>query len=158
MPKQDLDALIVLADDVRTEIVQAQKVIVEALTGPPNPALQAQLDALQQAITNPPDTGVPQQLAEVLAVLTRPAPKALRPSWQWMAAGLLTGVLCWGAGWGVARWESGKVSREAALMRAMDSILVERYALLPVPVQQSLTQVYKQFDFQDPGQRKRGAK
>jgi hypothetical protein len=150
--KKDLDELIVLADDVRTEIVQAQKVIVEALTGPPNPTLQAQLDALAQAVANPPDMGIPAQLDEVLALLTRPVPPRRRV-YVWPSAVTLALVLGLVGGW-TSAWCPGDVRTEATLMRQLDGILVDKYDTLPVGVQHTVNGAYVKVGLQPPGQRK----
>lgn len=158
LPDDKLDALLVVIDDAKCEVIEASKLITTAMAAPPPAVLQAQLDALMQAVTNPPDTGVPQQLEEVLALLTREAPKPRRPSWPWVGAELLAGMLCVGVGWIAARWGSGRVVREAALMRQLDPTLAAHYGTLPAPVQGALEQAYRQANLQSPGQRKRGAK
>jgi hypothetical protein len=158
LPDDKLDALLVVIDDAKCEVIEASKLITTALAGPPHTLLQAQLDALMQAVTNPPDTGVPQQLEEVLALLMRPASKPRRPTWQWVGAGLLAGILCVGIGWAVARWGSGGGVREAALMRQLDPALAVHYSTLPAPVQSAIEQAYRQANLQSPGQRTKGAK
>jgi hypothetical protein len=158
LTKRDWDAGLVLMDDVRNELLEVKKDILTALAAPPHTALQAQLDALAQAITNPPDTGVGAQLDEVIALLTPPLPPS-KPWWvRWQYGVILAALMGIGGGWIGGQWPQQQAGREAKLMRQMDTLLVERYAQLPTAVQQGLSSLYKQFDFQDPGQRKRGTK
>jgi hypothetical protein len=152
LTKHEWDAFMVLMEDVRTEVIEAQKRITEALAAPPHAALQAQLDGLARAVANPPDTGVSAQLDEVLALLTRPAPRR-QPAVVWPAAVPLALVLGLAGGWVTARCPQD-VRTEATLMRQIDSLLVDKYDALPAGVQASVNGAYAKVSLQTPGQRK----
>jgi hypothetical protein len=149
LTKQEWDVFMVLMDDVRTEVIEAAK----AITGPPNPTLQAQLDALAQAVANPPDTGIPAQLDEVLAILTAPTPRRRFPYYAWPAAVVLAGVVGLVGGWASARCPQD-VRTEATLMRQLDPVLVDKYDAMAPALQSAVNGVYAKVGLQPPGQRK----
>ena len=152
LPADKMDALLVVIDDARCEVIEAQKLIIAALTGPPNAALQAQLDAVAQAVANPPDTGVPAQLDEVLALLTRPAPTR-RFVYVWPAAVTMALLLGLAGGWTSARCPR-EVRTEATLMRQLDPVLVEKYDAMTPALQSAVSAVYAKVGLRPPGQRK----
>ena len=83
---EDLAALMTLADDVRCEIIEAQKAIAAALQGPIHAELQTRLDALWTVVTQPPENPAVPLLEEVIACLTpKPVSHAWWYPWRWPA-------------------------------------------------------------------------
>lgn len=148
------DAIAVLMDDCRTEIVEAAKRITTAMSEPPHAALQTALDALSAAILHPPEDAALPLLDEIVALLTpRTVP---RPWWhrgRWPAAVVLAAGLGLGAGWwtfapprDLAIW--------AALGSQVDRVLIEQSLALPSSLQQALASVYRGLHIQPPAERK----
>jgi hypothetical protein len=153
VPQEDLQGLMALLDDVRCEVIEAQKQIATAKSGIPD-GLQAQLDAIWSAVSHPvPDASLP-LLEELLQVLApKPVTRPWWHRWVWPSAGVLLGVLCFGLGW----WQ-GSPTREARLWgtlgQQVDRVLVEQYLGLSRSAQEALNKLYRDLRMVTPGDRK----
>jgi hypothetical protein len=85
--------------------------------------------------------------------VTRPAVPVSPPGWHRWVLGGCAGVLLLG---GVAAWWCWPDSRYTALARGLDSVLAQRYSVLPGSVQEQVNALYGQVGFASPGQRQKG--
>jgi hypothetical protein len=148
LTKEQWDACMVLMDDVRAEIVEAQKTLAASV--PQTQALTLAIDAtcatLLRRLDEPVVPGLQGALDEILQVMRA---ERQRPRLNWKRLAGLGGalVLLSGfAGWYVA-YTPRLVRQQATLMQHINAVLLERQSALPADLKAKLGAVYTQQGF-----------
>src|SRR2546422_5730156 len=89
----DLDAIAVLIDDARTEIIQATKVITEAINRPADPTLMGTLNTIVRQLDTPHDAKLQPLLEDLQHTLNQRRASRRLPWWLWPASIALAGLL-----------------------------------------------------------------
>jgi hypothetical protein len=154
MTAEDLQGLMTLMDDVRCDIIEAQKqiaaahVITDSMAQVQDftQAIQKTCDTLLRRLEEPVVPGLQGSLDEILQV-TR-AEKQAAPLQTKRLAGLAVGLalLSGACGWYVGHTPTVVVQR-ARLMESVHAVLMERPALVPAELKTKLAAVYGQHGF-----------
>src|SRR5262245_47846620 len=123
----DIAAFITLLDDVRCDLLEAQKALVGIDKQSTMQDLQVQLDNIWRVLTHPPESSAVPLLQEVLQVLV---PRRTTSPWwhRWCWPGAV--VLAAGLGLALGAWTmrpGADMQAWAMLGQRLDGVLVEQY-------------------------------
>jgi hypothetical protein len=154
MTVEDLQGCMTLMDDVRCDIIEAQKqiaaarVITDSLAQVQDftQAIQKTCDTLLRRLEEPVVPGLQGSLDEILQVMR--AEKQAPPRSTKRLAGLAVGLalLSGVVGWSIGHTPAVVVQR-ARLMEGVHAVLMERPALVPAELKTRLAAVYVQHGF-----------